>query len=152
MADHGNIGPGELRALSRRYFEAWGGEDQNAEAEIVAADIVDHNAFVGFPQGIVGHRRRLELFQAAFSEWEHELVLQLAEGNLISHFWRAEGIHSGDLLGVPATGKRIWMTGVDVLRFEDGKLTDIWHQEDLLSVFLQLGVEPPAAALAEYLP
>jgi predicted ester cyclase len=144
--------PHELKELSRRYFEVWGTGDLDAERAVVEETIVDHNAFVGWSQGLEGHHRRLLLFNNAFSEWEHTLVHQLTDGELVVEAWAASGRHTGDLLGIPPTGKRVSMSGIDILRFKDGRVTDIWHQEDLLSVFVQIGVMPPAAAESEYTP
>ena len=52
-------------------------------------------------------------------------------------------------LGVDPTGKQISVTGVSVLRFEDGKIAEEWDQYDALGMMRQLSVielEEEAAA------
>lgn len=51
------------------------------------------------------------------------------------------GIHSGMLMGkIPPTGKKIFWSGIDILRIKNGKITDRWSQRDLLGMMRQIGV------------
>jgi len=38
----------------------------------------------------------------------------------------AHGIHKGDFMGLPATGKPITMTGIEIFRIKDGKIAELW--------------------------
>ena len=53
----------------------------------------------------------------------------------------ATGTHTGDLMGIPPTGKQINARGLDFIRMSGGKATEIWHFEE--DMFAQLGVAPP---------
>jgi len=44
-------------------------------------------------------------------------------------------------LGIPATGKRAESTGIEILRFENGKIAEAWAEEDVSSLLMQLGFE-----------
>ena len=52
------------------------------------------------------------------------------------------GTHQGDFMGVPATGKRVSARGMQIGRFEDGKMVERWGSSDELGILKQLGVEP----------
>ena len=43
-------------------------------------------------------------------------------------------------MGIPATNKKITVTGIDVVRFSDGKAVEHWHEWSGLEVMQQLGV------------
>jgi steroid delta-isomerase-like uncharacterized protein len=50
------------------------------------------------------------------------------------------GTHSGDLLGIPATGKQVNVRGMVISRLKDGKIIQEWEILDMLGMFQQLGV------------
>jgi predicted ester cyclase len=47
--------------------------------------------------------------------------------------------HSGDLGGMPPTGKRLTISGITVERFEDGKVVEAWRSMDTLGLLRQIG-------------
>jgi steroid delta-isomerase-like uncharacterized protein len=55
------------------------------------------------------------------------------------------GTHRGDLLGIPATGRRVRVNGMVRSRFRDGKIAEEWEILDQLSLFEQLGIVGGAA-------
>jgi steroid delta-isomerase-like uncharacterized protein len=50
------------------------------------------------------------------------------------------GTHSGDLLGIRATGRRVRVNGMVRSRFRGGKIAEEWEILDQLTLFEQLGV------------
>jgi predicted ester cyclase len=50
-----------------------------------------------------------------------------------------EADHTGELLGIGATGKRVYLPGIFIARIEDGKLAEYWREEDQLSMMQLLG-------------
>ena len=49
------------------------------------------------------------------------------------------GTHKGDLMGTARTGKRIEVTGTDIMRFENGKIVEHWGTFDGLVMMQQIG-------------
>jgi predicted ester cyclase len=45
-------------------------------------------------------------------------------------------------MGIPPTGKRVAIRGIDILRIAGGKIVEIWANFDLLGMLQQLGVVP----------
>ena len=45
-------------------------------------------------------------------------------------------------MGLPAPGKTVRMTAIDILRFEDGKIAEHWIESDQLGMLQQLGAIP----------
>jgi predicted ester cyclase len=45
-------------------------------------------------------------------------------------------------MGLPATGKPITMTGIEIFRIKDGKIAELWGEANLLGLMQQLGIFP----------
>ena len=67
----------------------------------------------------------------------------VAEGDKVAKVWTANCTHKGEFMGIPATGKRIVIKGIEVFRIADGKIAEIWASMDNLGMMQQLGVIPP---------
>jgi predicted ester cyclase len=72
----------------------------------------------------------------------------LVSGDKVVARARATGTHRGEFMGMPATGKRIDVQLIDIIRFgEDGLAIEHWGVFDALTMMQQLGAIPaPAAA------
>jgi predicted ester cyclase len=56
--------------------------------------------------------------------------------------WTARGTNTGELLGMPATGKPARVTGISIIRIAAGKMVEGWGNFDALGMLQQLGVIP----------
>ena len=54
------------------------------------------------------------------------------------------GTHKDTFLGIPATGKPVCWTSLEIFRVENGKFVERWAQDDLASLMRQLGVKLPS--------
>jgi steroid delta-isomerase-like uncharacterized protein len=52
--------------------------------------------------------------------------------------WQYVGTHDGNMLGFPATGNDIDTSGMELWEFTDGKISGLWHIEELATMFQQL--------------
>ena len=75
----------------------------------------------------------------AFPDVQIALGNVVADGEFVANNFRMQGTHQGTFLGVPASGKRIDVEGVTILRFERGKCVERWSQTDLLGILRQVG-------------
>ena len=65
---------------------------------------------------------------------------QVAEADKVVTRWSVTGTHAGDFAGVPATGRRVTVTGIQTHRVRHGRLIEHWEELDLRGVLRQLGV------------
>jgi predicted ester cyclase len=65
-----------------------------------------------------------------------------AEGNKITARFTARGIHKGQFMGLPPTGKPITMTGIEIFRIENCKIVELWGEANMLGLMQQLGIVP----------
>lgn len=71
----------------------------------------------------------------------HELkIVEPAGEDLVVVHWDYRGTHTGEMLGIPATGKSFDFPGMEIYRIREGKIADIWHVEDLAGMARQLGL------------
>jgi predicted ester cyclase len=56
--------------------------------------------------------------------------------------WTARGTHTGDLMGIPPTGREVTVTGIQVERIAGGKLVEGYGTFDALGMLQQLGAVP----------
>jgi steroid delta-isomerase-like uncharacterized protein len=53
--------------------------------------------------------------------------------------WSGTMTHSGDELGVPASGKPVRLTGISIARIVDGQIVEGWDNWDQLAMLEQIG-------------
>ncbi|MBX2886449.1 MAG: ester cyclase [Granulosicoccus sp.] len=80
-------------------------------------------------------------FQAAFSDKVCIDEARLAEGQWMAAFGRQEATHSGQFMGIKATGKRVEIRYMDFWKVVDGKIVDNWVMVDFPYVMAQLGAD-----------
>lgn len=132
----------ENKALVGRFVEeVFIRANGNAIEELVTDDFRSHAWAKDFaiPDGPEGVRQFIAIMDSAFSEADVRIEDLLAEGEKVAVRYVYEADHTGELLGIEATGKRISLPGIFIARVEDGKIAEYWRQEDHLGLMQQLG-------------
>ena len=64
----------------------------------------------------------------------------IATDDLLALRLLVTAVHTGNLLGVPASGNRVQWDAVDIYRVaEDGKINEQWAFEDMAAILSQVG-------------
>jgi steroid delta-isomerase-like uncharacterized protein len=136
----------ENKDLIRRYIEAIDANDSDDWSmvdEYIAEDFVAHNPpLPGVTLDRDGMKQASEIFRVASPESRHEILMQVAEGDLVVSHIRGRGVHKGDLLGIPATNKDIQTTGIAIHRVRNGRIVEYWSVVDVAQVLQQVGALP----------
>lgn len=119
-----------------------GNGDLAVADEVIAADVTNHNLVPGQPPGRDGMRQDVENFRGAFPDLEIATEQIVAEGDAAVVRWTARGTHRGELMGIPPTGARVTITGIDILRIANGQIVERWGEFDGLGLMQQLGAIP----------
>lgn len=132
------------RALARRWYDEFiNAHDVNALDDVLAPDFQSH-----FLRGSPG-RGRDELKQidgamfAAFPDLHVTVEDMVAEGDRVAVGSSTHGTHTGDGLGVSATGQELTGTGMDIFRMANGKIAERWAETDFTGLMHQIGTAPP---------
>lgn len=116
------------------------GKNLAAIDELCAADCVNHTPPPGLPQGAEGLKQLFSMFFGAFPDLKMTVEEMIAEGDLVAVHTTMQGTHKGELMGIAATGNQFSYRGMDLIRIAGGKATELWHYEEELSFYQQLGV------------
>ena len=134
------------KAVARRVWkEAINEGNLSVLDEIVAEDAVDHSAVPGTAQGREGVKQMISMYQNAFSDFHATLEDLIAEGDKVVQRVTVRGTHTGELMGIPPTGKDIEISAIHISRFKDGKEVEHWSNADIMGMMQQLGVAPEPA-------
>ena len=109
----------------------------------VADDYIEHAD--GF-QGVEPFRRQIAAFRAGFPDLQITVDDLLVDGDRFASRTTVTGTHTGDLMGMPATGQRISVEAVDIGRIENGMAKERWGGLNMYSMLTQLGVIPAPQA------
>jgi steroid delta-isomerase-like uncharacterized protein len=130
----------ETRLVHRSHHEAMIEGNEALIEEIYGEDFVNHSR--GLPEylrhGPESIRQQYRFLRSAFSDMEMESHQQTVEGNLIGLRWTWKARHTGDFLGIPATGAEVRIDGFDMLQIEDGKIRAAWIIQDSAGLMAQL--------------
>lgn len=66
----------------------------------------------------------------------------IAEGDQVVCRFSVRGTHSKPWRGLPATGKEVTITGINISRIVDGQIVEDWFNTDIFGLALQLGAIP----------
>ena len=130
------------KALVRRFFEAFNAGDLDGTAAVFAPNAVVHNSGAPDPLNLEGFRQLAAVFLAAFPGGEHSIDDMIGEGDKVVTRITYRGTHTGDLMGIPPTGKHVAVSAMTIDQIADGKIVETWRLFDQLSMMQQLGVIP----------
>ena len=133
----------------RKAFEAFSTGDMSLIDESTAEDSVTHDpALPDDSRGPDGFKQVVQGYRTAFPDLSLTVEAQCSDGDLVCTRWRSEGTNDGELMGMPATGKHVVVTGLSMDRVQDGKVVESWNQWDNAGMMQQLGVGETAGAAA----
>lgn len=128
------------KAVTRRYFEEFVNDRRlDVLEEIVATDAADETRV-----GPGGTGTREDFRQHAQWVWENVKDLRIsvtdlvAEGDRVIVFWTIEGVHAGNIFGVPASGRPFTGRSISTLTVRDGQVVRYTVLPDRLGIIQQL--------------
>lgn len=108
--------------------------------EVLADGLVDHDPAPDQSDGPKGIGEFWGTLKEAFPDVALEPVEVIATEDYVTAILDVTGTHKGDFLGHEATDRTFKVRGIQVGRFENGKMTDRWGSTDQLGILQQLGL------------
>lgn len=136
-------GRGDRAHMQYLYETVWLGEvwsQGNVQAvdQVLAPDFCDHRPIPQFAGDRAGHKQMAADWHSAFPDMVFIVEDVIVDGDKLVGRYNAQGSHLGTLVGIPATGARVTLTGLDCFRFRGHEVTDWWHNEDMQGVLDQI--------------
>ena len=132
----------EAERLMQRFVEIFNRPDYSIADEVLAPDfyanfigmppMTSRDAWKGMAQGFLG----------AFSDFHLTVEHALCEGEWAGGNWTWTARHTGDFMGIPATGKNVQVRGLGFYRILDGRIVEEHVIEDIMALLVQVGAVP----------
>lgn len=133
------------KVIARRLIEeGFNKNNLKLASEILTSDAQVHDT--QFPtvvgKGPEALKISMQPYLVGFPDMKLTIEREIAEGNFVVEYVRANGTHTAPLAGIPATNKKINVTGIITSKFKDSKIVETWSLFDQFGLMQQLGVIP----------
>lgn len=130
----------EIKEVVRRFNIEVIQNGSEAEFQaLMSPTFINHAAPPGMPRGPESMWNTFEeVLRPAFSNLKVVIHDQIAEGDKVTTRKTISGTHSGTLLGIPATGRDLTITVIDIVRVEGGRYAEHWGLNTLSNVVATL--------------
>jgi steroid delta-isomerase-like uncharacterized protein len=123
--------------LADAYVTMLNEHDPDLVDRFVAPDYRNHNAFVA--DGREANRQFWTGFFHALPDLTVTMEDLVISGDRVVGRFVYRGTHAGELMGIPATGRRVEMRSIDIWRVQDGMFVEHWDELNTLQLLEQLG-------------
>lgn len=127
---------------TKRFGEIVNTGELDAFPEVVADGCVDNDPAPGQGAGPEGFKAFFTDMRSAFPDMKVEPQTMVSEGDKVAFAYTLTATHDGEFMGIAATGKPIEIRGMQIGRFEDGKMVERWGSSDELGILKQIGSAP----------
>ena len=114
----------------------------------IGKPIIDENVIFYAPtspepmKGFDGYMGVLAMMRGAMPDIKWHIEEMIAEDEKVLVRYTMTGTQTQPLMGIPATGKSINVTAMNIYEFKDGKIIREHGLPDMFSLLMQLGVIP----------
>ncbi len=132
--------PNDCKEVVRRFnIEVIQNGNEMAFRALMAPHFVNHAAPPGTPDGPESMWSTFQnILRPALSKLTVTIHDQIAEGDKVTTRKTISGVHTGTLLGIPATGREVSISVIDIVRVEDGRYAEHWGVNTLPTVLAEL--------------
>ncbi len=127
--------------LNRLFEEVINRGNLEVADEMMDPDYVDHGP-MGDMRGVEAFKQMVGLWRAAVPDVHCEVTDVFAEGDRVGWLVRTTGTHSGEMMGIPPSGKRIDLVSPNIGVFRDGRALEHWADQSMFQFMMQIGAIP----------
>lgn len=138
--------PSQNAAMARRFIEeVWNKGNLDVAYQVFHPQATSPDAPT-LPKGGEAVRMLTTMFRSAMPDYHIEILKLLADGDRVLMHFTQSGTQTGDLMGIPPSGKRATWGEMAILRFAGGHVVESFYNTDMLGMMQQLGVGSQASA------
>jgi predicted ester cyclase len=116
--------------------------------EVFAEGFVNHDPMPGHDTGREGMRQTIQMLNDGLSDRKMVLDEYRSAGDTIVENAAVGAIHTGEMLGFPASGAEVRVRSIEIWRVAGGKITERWGVVDVAGLLAQLSTTTAAAGAA----
>ncbi|MBM2576403.1 ester cyclase [Jannaschia sp. Os4] len=126
--------------MVERYYAALNAEDEAQMSDMLAEDWIGYGLAAG-PDGIDAGQlfNVIDSNRAGMSDMAYVVDDVHVSGDVVTVIGQVTGTHTGELLGIPATGREVAFKSIAVHRVENGQIAESWITSDRLELLEQIG-------------
>lgn len=133
----------DIEATARGFYDLINAGDLSTFGEAIADDFVEHEVTPGLAPTKEGVLQFFGMYFSAFPDLRMDVEEVLVSGDKAVVRAQVTGTHQGEMMGMPATGKRVDVSLIDIIRFgDDGLAHEHWGIFDMLTMLQQVGAVP----------
>jgi predicted ester cyclase len=131
-------------AIVQRFIDqAVNGHDPSVIDETWSDDLIWHGGSLGTFEGKAAFKKAFSAnATSAWSNMHLEIHEVIATADKVVLRFTNSGTNVGPFMGNPPTGKRAEWLGIGIYTVRDGRITEGWFAEDILTVLTQLNLLP----------
>jgi steroid delta-isomerase-like uncharacterized protein len=143
------------KRIVRRFFEELWNERRFDDAdELFAPECVTYQLTSGaetaaVPRNAEAVKEHVREWLKGFPDLQFTIKQMLAEGEYVMTSATMHGTHTGNWLGIPATGKSVDIKMTVTHRIHEQKIVADWVLVEALGFFQQLGLVPPTPEIMQ---
>ncbi len=132
----------EYKDTVLKFYESFDHANLELARELVGANFIAHLPQTPQSLNLDAFLEYGLAFRSAFDNAQHKFDnIIVAEDKIITS-GTFSGIHTGELQGLPPTGKQVKFSVMHIDRLENGKIVEHWGIGDALGLMQQIGVIP----------
>jgi predicted ester cyclase len=124
----------------RAFYDFWNTGDEALLRDAVASNFTDHTLPSGRPQGPEGPAFASRRFRAAVPDLKVTVEKMIVAGDYVTVHMNFTGHFTGKLGQTQGRGQPVPFIATDLVKIENGRITDNWHIEDNLALLQEMGV------------
>jgi steroid delta-isomerase-like uncharacterized protein len=135
--------------LIRRMFdEIINAGNLDAADELMTEDFLDHGP-TGDMHGVEQFKQMVAMWRSAVPDVHCSVENAFSDGDMVAWNVRVTGTQTGEMMGIPASGKSIDYVSANIGRVRDGRAAEHWSDQGMFQFLTQIGAIPePGAAPA----
>ncbi len=129
-----------IKIIKEAMEECWNNENFSYLDNVMSPELILHGPSFEFTS-LKQFKALQATFSDAFDETRITITDQFAKDEVVTTRFIWEGKHTGEFLHIPPTGKQVKLSGIEIDRFDHGKVVESWQEFDQLGMMKQLGLE-----------
>jgi predicted ester cyclase len=139
------ISKDEAKAIADQVLKLWNEGDLSTADALYGPGYVRHHPTPSAAASLADLKDTVISNRTLFPDYKLTFDEMIINGDRLIVFATMSGTNTAQIGEIAATGKKILMNGIYILRVADGKITEEWTYFNLLHYYLQLGysLTPP---------